>query len=57
MNETMNPAQALQVIEGALNAAIANGTYKNIHEVNAVLQAFAVLSQTIQKKQDVQKTI
>lgn len=51
----MNQIQALRVIEGALSAAIANGTFKNIHEVDAVLQSFAVLSQTIQKNDDVQE--
>lgn len=53
----MNQNQALQVIEGALSAAIASGTFKNIHEANAVLQAFAVLSETINKTDHVQKTI
>lgn len=53
----MNPTQSLQVIESALSAAIASGTFKNMHEANAVLQAFAVLSETIQKNDNVQKTI
>lgn len=53
----MNQNQALQVLEGALSAAIASGTFKNIHEVNAVIQAFAVLSETINKKDHVQEVV
>lgn len=53
----MNVKQALQVLESALNAAIANGTYKNIHEVNAVLQAFSILNETPKNENYVQKTI
>lgn len=49
--------QALQILESALSAAIASGTFKNIHEANAVIQAFAVLSEIINKKDHVQETV
>jgi hypothetical protein len=48
----MNEQQALQVIEQAINAAIAKGTFVNIHEANAIYQALFTLSEKLKTQKN-----
>jgi aconitase A len=49
----MNEQQALQVIEQAINAAIAKGAFANIHETNAIYQALFTLNEKLKTNNNV----
>lgn len=53
-NQVLSPIQALSILEAALNTAIGSGVYKNMQEVNAVLQSFSIISETLKISHDVQ---
>lgn len=53
-SQVLSPIQALSILEAALNTAIGSGVYKNMQEVNAVLQSFSIVSEPIKKIHDVQ---
>lgn len=51
----METQQALQLIKQALDEAVAQGAYKNLEFINAIITAYNQISNEINTKKDVKK--
>ena len=51
----MDNKQALQLIKQALDEAVAQGAYKNLDFIHAIITAYNQLSENLNKEKDVKK--
>lgn len=51
----METQQALQLIKQALDEAVAQGAYKNLDFINAIITAYNQISEDLNKEKDVKK--